>query len=82
MRLKLLAARLDVFDLSVGRIMPNGERRNFLLEVKMPGRENDLKPSQVRLLETWKGQYDIVSSVEQALAVVGIAAAKSAWQGK
>jgi hypothetical protein len=58
--------QLDIFDLAVGRVMPDGERRNFLLEVKMPNKRDDLKDSQVKLRDTWRGQYTIVTSVVEA----------------
>lgn len=61
--------QLDTFDLAVGRIMPDGERRNFLLEVKMPNKRDELKDSQIKLRDTWRGQYSIVTSVVEAFEV-------------
>lgn len=55
-------------DLIVGRTMPDGMKRNFALEVKMPGKRDDLKPSQIKLKTTWKGHYAIVTSIDEALA--------------
>lgn len=53
----------DVCDLLVGF-----RGRSYLLEVKMP--KGELKPSQKRIQAEWRGQYAVVRSVEQALAVV------------
>jgi len=49
-------------------------RRNYLLEIKKDGKEYRLKPSQKRLRTEWKGQYAIVSTLEEVLAVIG-------WEG-
>lgn len=50
--------------------------RNLLIEVKMPGEDKDrkLKPIQKRLKASWKGQYAIVTTAEQALKAVGATA--------
>jgi hypothetical protein len=53
----------DDIDLLVGY-----RGKNFLLEVKMP--KGVIEDSQVELLKTWRGQYNIVRSVEEAVAVV------------
>lgn len=55
-------------DLIVGRA-----GANFLLEVKTPQSRDHLKPSQVRLLREWRGQYSIVTTPEEALKAVGAA---------
>jgi hypothetical protein len=54
---------LDAVDLLVGF-----RRRSYVLEVKTP--TGALKPSQERIQAEWQGQYAVVRSVEQALAVV------------
>lgn len=56
--------RLDDIDLLVG-----WRGRNFLLEVK--DRNGALKPSQEEMVRTWRGQYEIVRSVDEALRVIG-----------
>lgn len=58
--------QLDEIDLVVG-----WRGRNFLLEVKMPKRRRKLRPIQERLSFDWRGQYSIVTSVDEALAAVG-----------
>lgn len=44
--------------------------RNYLLEVKFPGDEDDLTPAERRFHEAWQGQIDVVSSLEMALEVI------------
>jgi hypothetical protein len=44
--------------------------RNYLLEVKRDHKAK-LKPSQEKLRTTWPGQYSIVSTIDDALAVIG-----------
>ena len=44
-------------------------RKNILLEVKRPG-EKPRTLAQRKLLETWRGQVDIVTSPEQAIAIM------------
>lgn len=57
----------DNIDLIVGR-----SGMNFLIEVKYPGRRRRLRPIQTRLRDSWRGQYSIVTSAEEALAAVGL----------
>lgn len=48
---------------------------NYLVEVKdsaKPLSAQKLKPHQVELHATWKGQICVVNSVEQALKVIGL----------
>lgn len=65
--------RVDSVDLIVGRAGVN-----YLLECK-DGRKTagnrPLTPAQVKLRAGWRGQYAVVTSVEEALAVVTKAAA-------
>lgn len=56
--------RLDDIDLLVG-----WQRRNFLLEVKTE--RGALKPSQEDMVKSWRGQYEIVRSVDEALRAIG-----------
>lgn len=63
----------DWVDLIVGRTLPNGEKRTYLLEVKdgdKPKSGRKLKPSQEKLLAEWKGHYTVVLNVDQALKAV------------
>lgn len=55
--------QVDAVDLVVGF-----RGRSYLLEVKTP--RGELKPSQERIRAEWRGQYAVVRSVEQALAIV------------
>ena len=59
----------DIVDLIVGVA-----RTTYILEVKRPDRrsESNLRPVQKMLRDTWRGQYAIVSTVEEAFAAVGI----------
>lgn len=47
---------------------------SYLLEVKRPGRatESRIRPIQKRLRESWRGQYAIVTTVDEALRAVGV----------
>ena len=63
-------------DILVGR---NG--RTYWFEIKDPINVSQvtgeiwpskLKKSQVKLRETWTGQYDIVHSLEQILLIIGV----------
>lgn len=58
-------------DLIVGRA-----GRTYLLEVKnpdVPPSQRKLKPEQLLFLNNWRGQYDVVETVEDALQAVGLA---------
>ncbi len=57
-------------DLIVGRA-----GRNFLLEVKHPKRASAsrIQPVQKRLRESWRGQYAIVTTLDEALKAVELA---------
>lgn len=48
--------------------------RNYLLELKNEAGRNKLQPSQEQLRLTWRGQYAVVKSLDEALAVIG-------WEG-
>ena len=56
----LSVVRLNTpLDLLVGY-----DKRNYLVEVKMPkGKLND---NQVKFIESWKGQFIVINSIEQA----------------
>lgn len=57
----------DDVDLIVGRA-----GRTFILEIKHPKRasESRIKPIQRKLRDSWRGQYAIVTTPEQALAAI------------
>lgn len=59
----------DEIDLVCGRA-----GRSFLLECKRPDRasESRLRPTQKRLRDNWRGHYAIVTTVDEALAAVGL----------
>ncbi len=66
----------DVNDILVGY-----QGHNYWFEIKSPsavskttGRvlASKMKPSQEKLLETWRGQYSIVWSLDQILKEIGI----------
>jgi hypothetical protein len=44
---------------------------NFLLEVKVPGSERRMTRLEVQWLEDWRGTAAVVSTVEQALDIIG-----------
>lgn len=56
--------RLDFCDLLVG-----WRGRNFLLEVKTE--KGQLKESQEEMVRSWRGQYEIVRTAEEALRAIG-----------
>jgi len=43
---------------------------NYLLEVKA-SRKSQLKASQVKLLDEWRGQYAIITSLDEAYDAIG-----------
>lgn len=58
-------------DLLVGK-----GRRNWTIEVKdgsRPYYERELTPDQIEWHTNWRGQVAVVNSVEEALALVGVA---------
>lgn len=59
----------DEIDLVCGRA-----GLSFLLECKHPDRatESRLRPTQKRLRDNWRGHYAIVTTVDEALAAVGL----------
>ena len=59
-------------DLVVGH-----KNRSYIFELKDPAkahRESSIKPSQKKLRDAWPGQYSIVSTLDEVLAVIG-------WEG-
>lgn len=57
----------DAVDLIVGV----NSKTNLLMEIKTE--TGKLKPSQEKLLQTWRGQYAIVRTVEEAINLVDTA---------
>lgn len=45
---------------------------SYWIELKAPGKEKRLKPSQVRIRETFTGCYIIASTLDQILEAIGI----------
>ena len=59
-RIGFSVARLNTpLDLLIGY-----KKRNYLVEVKMPGKK--LNANQVEFTEGWKGQFIVISSIEDA----------------
>jgi len=62
----------------VDDIFVSGRGINFWFEIKDKRtldkngkvRESEIKDSQKKIRETWRGQYDIVSSTEQILSIM------------
>ena len=74
----LRALEIGVLVLNAEADLAVGYRgKTILLEVKRPDRRSPsrIQPSQKRLAETWPGAYAIVSTLDEALAVIG-------WEGK
>lgn len=68
---------LSVFDLSaMGRgcsdILVGFQERNWLFEIKRAGKRAHLTPAQQRFRTTWRGQYAVIESAEEALAQMGM----------
>ena len=66
-------------QLGMDDILVGFKGKNYWFELKEPGkvskktgmiRESAIKPSQKKLREEWKGQYLIVSNIEQILEVI------------
>jgi len=76
----LRAAGVSVFVTSnIGGGFPDllcsraGTEQNFLIEIKDPSKpkaDRQLTPDQVKFRDSWQGQYAVVESLEQALAVI------------
>lgn len=56
----------DDIDLIVGRA-----GKNYLIEVKLPKKRDNLRPIQQRMKAEWCGQYCIVTTPAEALHAVG-----------
>jgi hypothetical protein len=51
----------------VDDIFVGGHGHNLWVELKAPGKENDLKPSQEKLRDEWKGAYIVTSDIQDIL---------------
>jgi len=68
----LTAVGCSVFQLSdkgVADLLVSRHGVNYLIEVK--GRRGVLTDDQEAFVEQWEGQYDVVTTPEEALRVVG-----------
>lgn len=72
-------------------ILVGYRHRTYWFELKSPHQiskrtgkpyKGRIKPSQEKLLETWQGQYDVVSTVDEILKIIGIDANASAIDGR
>ena len=72
-----VSVELDHDDILVGYRM-----QNYWFEVKSPDKvskrtgeilESAKKPSQIRLEHSWTGQYNIVSTADEILEIIGYA---------
>lgn len=45
---------------------------NFILEIKQPGQQNRLTPDEADFALKWRGQYAVVTTIEEAMQAVGI----------
>jgi hypothetical protein len=68
----LIAAGCDVIQMDAVDIIVGRAGINYMLEIKQPKRRRQLQPSQIKLRDSWRGQYAIVSSAQEALKVVGL----------
>jgi hypothetical protein len=67
-RIGCTVARADIVDLIVGY-----RGRSLLLEIKdgsKPPSARKLTPNQLALRANWRGQYDVATSVDEAIAIV------------
>ena len=68
----LQAAGCDVLRGTDIDLLCGHANRNYFLEIKQPNSRRRLRPVQVRLRDSWRGQYAIVTSAEEALKAVGL----------
>lgn|GEM_PF-2219163 len=59
----------EFLDIVVGTYW---NKRNYLIEIKVPGKKENLRPSQEKFKEKWLGQYDVCESLDDVLKVIGI----------
>lgn len=53
-----------------GDIVCGVRGRNLILEVKQPGQQKSLTPAEALFHSEWRGQVDVVTTLDEALAVV------------
>lgn len=70
----LEAVGCDVLQASDVDLIVGIAGRNYMLEVKRPKRTSAsrIQPIQKRLRESWRGQYAIVTTLDEALKAVGV----------
>jgi len=44
--------------------------RNYLLEVKQPGKRDDLTEAEAAFSHSWRGQTDIITTTEEAWDII------------
>ena len=54
-------------DILVGHTGKDGVPRTYWFEIKNKEGRNRLQPSQVELLDTWKGHYKVVHTLKEIL---------------
>lgn len=59
--------RFSDFDIGAEHINGTGH----MIEVKIPGRENELQPKQVKLRRIFKERFHVVTTAEAALTILG-----------
>ena len=53
-------------------ILVGYRNRTWWYELKSPGKERRLQPSQVKLFNEWTGHYRVVSSLKEILRDLGV----------
>ena len=67
-------------DILVGCYDKNGIARTYWFEVKNPdkiGKDGNIQPSAIRksqkeIIKKWTGQYDLVTSLQEILKIIGL----------
>jgi len=62
-----VTVRLGMDDFLVGY-----KGSTYWVELKDVGKEKQLKPDQIDLLENWTGHYMVTSSVDEILKAIGV----------
>ena len=44
--------------------------RNYIFEVKQPGKEDTLTPAEVAFQDRWRGQTDVITTAEEAWDII------------
>ena len=76
-----VTVQLGMDDILVGYTGSDGIPKTYWFEIKEPEKvskktgkilDSAIKPSQMKLLDTWTGHYSIVWSLDQILTEIGI----------